>query len=242
MLADAARGSIMHIRRKRLKTEIIASPMFRRAHTMSLSSRVNKETTLSEPGIPNGREQEHAQVFYPGVSDFAAAATIELHGGQEVEENFALSAEPVYKISGTVLAQDQVSPQAVFARIAGTGYDFTENAAVQDGKFQTALPAGSYLVHAFAPGGLLLSNAGAPVDVSSDASNVRIALARTPSIAVTVRQESDSGTTVSGRCFTSSQIRRSKPALVIERTFCEEHRYLVGSTIKRDSKCRARCI
>jgi hypothetical protein len=156
----------------------------------------SKETTLREPGIPNGREQEYAQVFYPGVSDFAAAAAIDLHGGQEVEEDFALTSEPVYKVLGTVLAQDQVSSQVVFARIAGTGYDFTENAAVQDGKFQTELPAGSYLVRAFAPGGLLLSNASAPVDVSSDASNLRITLTPSPSIPVTVREESDSGTTV----------------------------------------------
>ncbi len=156
----------------------------------------SEETTLSEPGIPNGREQGHGQVFFPGVSEFSAATPIELHGGQQVEENFALTAEPVYKVSGTVLAQDQPPSELFFERSAGSWYDFAQNAAVQDGKFQIEVPAGSYFVHGSAPGGLLLSTAGASVDVSSDASNVRVTLARTPSIPVTVREESDSGTTV----------------------------------------------
>jgi Carboxypeptidase regulatory-like domain len=66
----------------------------------------SREATLSQPGVANSREQGYARVFYPGVSDLSTAAPIELRGGQEVEANFALTAEPLYKVAGMVSTED----------------------------------------------------------------------------------------------------------------------------------------
>jgi hypothetical protein len=146
------------------------------------------ETTLSQPGVSNPREQGYAQVFYPGVTELGTAAPIELRGGQEVEANFALTAEPFYRIAGFVTGQDQLPSEIVFERAAS---DFTYNAAVQDGKFHIEIPAGSYGVHGTVPD-RLLSVAGT-IDVSSDTSDVRISLVPLPSIPVIVRTEFDRG-------------------------------------------------
>jgi len=161
--------------------------------TYELAVDQSSEATLSQPGVPNSREQGYAQVFYPGVSELSMAAPIELSGGEEVEANFALTAEPFYKLAGMVATQDQLPFQITFQRAAAVGSDFKQNAAVQDGRFQIEVPAGSYAVYGITPEGQLLSTAGTFITLSSDISDVRIALAPLPSVPVRVRTELDRG-------------------------------------------------
>jgi hypothetical protein len=77
--------------------------------------------------------------------------------------------------------------------LIGGGSDFNQNTDVQDGRFQIEVPAGSYRVHGATPEGLLLSTSGASIALSSDISDVGIALAPLPSVPVRVRTQSDSG-------------------------------------------------
>lgn len=155
----------------------------------------SQEATLSQPGVPNPRDQGYAQVFYPAVSELSAAAPMELRGGQEVEANFALTAEPFYKLAGMVVTQDQLPSEIVFQRAAGQGSDFHQNAALEEGRFQIEVPAGSYAAYGTTPAGMLLSTAGASIALSSDTSDGRIALAPLPSVPVRVRTELASGGT-----------------------------------------------
>jgi hypothetical protein len=154
----------------------------------------SQETTLSQPGIPNAREQGYAKVFYPGVSELSAAAPLELQAGQEATANFTLTAEPIFQVSGVVNSHEDPSALS-FMRLAGESFDFTQNAPLQNGKFEVKLPAGSYSVRGFATNGRQLSTAGASVVIKSDSPNVHVVLLPPTSIPVAVQMERSGGAT-----------------------------------------------
>jgi Carboxypeptidase regulatory-like domain len=162
------------------------------ANTYYLQVAQNQQTTLSRRGVPNPREQSYAEVFYPGAADFNSATPIEVTGGREVEANFSIAAEPLYEVSGMVSSQDLNSP-VEFSRRAGDGYDFFQNAMVQEGRFQIKLPAGSFGVTGTTATGLQLAASG--VVVSSDYPNLSVALRPASGIRVELHTENTSGST-----------------------------------------------
>jgi hypothetical protein len=163
------------------------------ADTYYLQVAQNQETTLSRRGVPNPREQSYAEVFYPGVADFNSATPIELTGGREVEATFSIAVEPLYEVSGIVSTQENLNSAVEFSRKAGDGYDFIQNAMVQDGRFQIKLPAGSFSVIGSTATGIQLAASG--VVVSSDNPNLDVALRPASEIRVELQRESSSGST-----------------------------------------------
>ncbi|MGA8502357.1 MAG: carboxypeptidase-like regulatory domain-containing protein [Candidatus Sulfotelmatobacter sp.] len=163
------------------------------ADTYYLQVAQNQQTTLSRRGVPNPREQSYAGVFYPGVADFNSATPIELTGGREVEANFSVAAEPLYEVSGVVSAQENLNSPVEFSRKAGDGSDFTQNAMVQDGRFQIKLPAGSFSVTGSTATGIQLAASG--VVVSSDNANLDVTLRLASRIRVELQTEGSSGGT-----------------------------------------------
>jgi hypothetical protein len=150
----------------------------------------NQETTLSQAGIPNAREQTYSAVYYPGVAESSAAIPMELAFGREVEANFSLSPEPLYQVSGTVDAQPNAISGFTITRNNGEEPDFMQNISVTDGKFQTKLPAGSYTVNGFRADGVSLS---ASVTIRSDTPDLQLAMVPAPSIEVQVQTEHGAG-------------------------------------------------
>lgn len=163
------------------------------AGTYYLQVAQNRETTLSQRGVPNPREQCHAEVLYPGVADLNSATPIEVTGGRDVEANFSIAAEPLYEVSGMVSSQENLNSPVEFSRKAGEGYDFVQNAMAQDGRFQIKLPAGSFSVSGSTVTGIQLAASG--VMVSSDNPNVSVALRPGSGIRVELQRESSSGST-----------------------------------------------
>jgi len=163
------------------------------AGTYYLAVDQSQETTLAQPGVPNGREQGYAKVFYPGLSDFAAAAPLELRAGQQLVANFSLTPEPFYQISGLMNAHENGLASLMFSRKAGEGYDLIEAAEQQDGSFHAKLPPGSYIVTAFSANGMQFATPGAYVVISSDSPDVQIPLSRMASIPVQVQTERVAG-------------------------------------------------
>jgi Carboxypeptidase regulatory-like domain len=158
----------------------------------------SQESTLSQKGLPNAREQGYAEAFYPGVSEFTAAAPIEVNAGREVEADISLAAEPMYRVAGSVSASENLMTVLVFTRKGVEDSDFTQTVQMQDGKFQVKLPAGSYSVIGFTENGVQLSTPGASVVVSSDSPDVRIALNPSLPIQVEVQTERTAGSAKPG--------------------------------------------
>jgi len=146
-------------------------------------------TTLSQKGVPNAREQTFAKVFYPGVSDLSSATPIEIAPGQEAEANFRLSAEPLYQVSGSLAGASNVVAGLMFARKAGDDADFTQNADLQDGKFQLKLPAGAFSVIGRTTDGTELTTPGAAVLIRSDEADLKVPMHAAVTIPVDIATE-----------------------------------------------------
>ena len=152
------------------------------------------ETTLSQKGVPNAREQTFAMVFYPGVPDQTSATPIEIASGGEAEANFTLSPEPLYQISGSLSGSSNVVASLTFARKAGDDADFTQMTGdLQDGKFQVKLPAGTYSVSGQTREGVELTTPGAAVVIRSDEADLHVPLHAATTIPVELEKEQGAG-------------------------------------------------
>jgi hypothetical protein len=151
------------------------------------------ETTLSQKGVPNAREQTFAKVFYPGVPDQTSATPLEIAPGGEAEANFTLSPEPLYQISGSLSGLPDVGTGPIFARKAGDDADFSQTADLQDGKFQVKLPPGAYSVSGQTREGVELTTAGATVVIRSDEADLHVPLHAATTIPVEIQKEQGAG-------------------------------------------------
>lgn len=150
----------------------------------------SQETTLSQAGVVNAREQVYASAYYPGVADVRAATPIEVTYGREVEANITLSPEPLYNVTGMVGNEMRGLQSIAFSRNAGEEWDYSEGASVTGGNFQIKLPAGSYRVAGGERDGTPYS---ANMNVDSDIAGVHVAFAPTPSIEVQIRTKHAGG-------------------------------------------------
>ena len=132
--------------------------------------------TLSQKGVANPREQVFTKTFYPGVSEMSAATAVELAAGTEAEANFTLSAEPVFRVSGSVTGTFHGLENLTLKRKAGDDSDFSENVPVQDGRFQANLPAGAYSLTGHTSDGVELTTPASALVVRADETDAKIAL------------------------------------------------------------------
>jgi hypothetical protein len=132
-----------------------------------------------------------AHVYYPGVQELASAQPLQVAAGQQAEADFSLSAVPVYEISGTVSGQhpDQgVGVQVLTS--SGDDISIPTHFSGETGGFKLeGLPAGSYIVRAFAGQSL---RAEARTNVAADVQDLRLVLAPSVAIPVVVRPDSHS--------------------------------------------------
>jgi Carboxypeptidase regulatory-like domain len=131
-------------------------------------------------------------VYYPGVPDVSSASPIQLSAGQQGEADFSLSAVPVYQLSGSVtgyLAEQGVGVQ-VF-NPSGEEAAFTARFNPDSGVIHVEnVPAGNYIVRAFAQTGTQMLRAEVRVNVAANLDNLRLVLGPAVSIPVMVRMDS----------------------------------------------------
>ena len=159
--------------------------------------------------IPGGQLYGFPPVFYPGVSDFAAAGTIQLTAGQTVEAGLSLTRQPYFPVRIPVANPDQNGGMNITVSVQGhrgPGYSLGYNAEKQ--RIEGSLPNGNYLVEATtygqnsATGAVNIAVAGSAVDGPS------MTLVSSSSISVHVTEEfsaadwnGNSTWNVSGRSF-----------------------------------------
>jgi hypothetical protein len=98
---------------------------------------------------PGGQLYGFAPVFYPGVTDFASAGTIQLAAGQTVEADLSLTRQPYYPVKVPVATGENVGGINVDVSVQGhrgPGYSLGYNAGTQ--MIEGILPNGNYLVEA----------------------------------------------------------------------------------------------
>ncbi len=144
------------------------------------------------PATRNGRNEGYPFVFYPGAPDISSATPIALNAGQQVEADFLLKPEAMYKISGVV---------GGYSPGMGVGLQFMNNSGEavtaprrfnpMTGQFQAEMLAGNYILRAQAQStdGSEDLVAEIPVVVNSDLTGISIILGPGTSIPVNVHLE-----------------------------------------------------
>ena len=120
--------------------------------------------------VRGGKEYGYPPVYYPGVSDFAAAGTIQLTAGETVQADIPLTRQPYYPVKIPVANNDPLNNNLeVTVSVQGhrgPGYSLGFNPENQ--VIEGSLPRGEYLVEAASrrgnasSGSVHLSVAGAP--------------------------------------------------------------------------------
>lgn len=137
------------------------------------------------------REGYSAVVYYPNSPDLSAAQPVSLTPGQKIELQFALKREPMFRVAGKVAGL----PPGTYASfqwfdLTGGSLAFTIQFERQDSTFKAMAPSGTYLLRVTAPDNnrhqLLAEQT---ITVGSDIPDLRVALARLPSVPVIVRSE-----------------------------------------------------
>jgi len=139
------------------------------------------QTTWIGTPAQRAREAAYRPVFYPGVSDLASAAPLEVSAGQQVEADLSLSPDPVFRLSGSVVGLPPADAVEIWQRvqlISGTNDLVALPAEEEPGnEFQAKVPAGAYVVRANldTPQGSFRGDV--PVNVQSDLAGVTLAVA-----------------------------------------------------------------
>jgi hypothetical protein len=146
---------------------------------------------------PGGQQYGFPPVYYPGVSDFATAGTIQLTAGQTIQADLPLTRQPYYPVRIPVANSELNGGMNITVSVQGhrgPGYSLGYN--VERQRIEGSLPNGNYLVEAntygqnSGAGAVNLAVASAPAEGAS------MTLIRGGSISVHVTEQ-----------FTSSEER-----------------------------------
>ncbi|HZR57237.1 MAG TPA: carboxypeptidase regulatory-like domain-containing protein [Terriglobales bacterium] len=141
----------------------------------------------------------YAEVFYPGAVDIASAAPLELTAGQQIETDFAVKRERVFKVSGKITGTASIKGVNLqFIDRAGNAGSFGYRYDSVSGAFATMVIPGTYTLRVQAFDNGQVEVAEYPLTVSSDVADISLALA--PPIAIPLLIDTElSNTEVSTR-------------------------------------------
>ncbi|HEY1272560.1 MAG TPA: carboxypeptidase-like regulatory domain-containing protein [Terriglobales bacterium] len=126
--------------------------------------------------------------FYPGVTDVAAAAPIEVAPGQQVQTDMALQPQPLFKISGSVTGLQKGQGISLFLT-GDTGSLAASPVSYNNGEFHASVPAGSYVLRATVQNDGSFPGAAMPLLVKSDVAGIRLVIGPQSAIPVHLKLE-----------------------------------------------------
>ena len=137
------------------------------------------------------QEDAFATAFYPGAPGLEGASPVRIGAGENIQADFSLKSEPVFKVGGVVagLTQGQgIGLQVIdeFGDVVPTPTEMGPGA----GSFQLRVPGGTYSIRAWVQGSEGVQKAAEQtVHVKSDINTLRMLPVASPSIPVSVRTE-----------------------------------------------------
>jgi hypothetical protein len=151
--------------------------------------------------VPDGPLFGFPPVYYPGTSDFGAAATIQLSAGQTFRADLSLVRHPYYPVTIPVMLPDTNSGMNITVSLQGSrgpGYSLGYNAAKQ--RIEGTLPNGNYTVEAATFGANAATGVAALTVAGAAAEGPNMVLIRNSVASLSVREEfsaTDSGASAS---------------------------------------------
>lgn len=187
-----------------------------RPGTYYVSVGPSEEVPFLVPQPTLQHKQGYPLTFYPAASEFESAAAIAIKPGTRAEIDFALAAQPVFELSGTISGYlPHQGVDVMFVDGAGNPNSFQFEFDEQTGVFHShSVPPGPYRVAAFSqtPNGRLHADM-ASINVSANIANLHFALTAMPSIAVAITANL-AGTMYQGaKLFASVRLKTTDRAL-----------------------------
>ena len=152
------------------------------------------------------RQEQIVTSYYPGVPDLEASTPVNVASGQQLQADFFLKPEPVFKVSGAVTGMSAGTAAAVqFITRSGDPLTAPVQLDPQTGKFTAEVPAGTYLVTAHGA-----DTAGNPMEgnlaivVNADVENVALVLGAPLVVPVQVEERATESTGKTERGETAS--------------------------------------
>jgi hypothetical protein len=141
------------------------------------------------PGTRSPREEGFGPLLFPGVPEMESATLITVLPGQQLQADFTVKPEPVFKVSGTVSGAAGLNGGLQFVARSGDAVNWNGNFDPQTGKFDSRVAAGSYVLRFRAPDATgLIAAADLPLNVSSDVTGVSLVPGPAFSLPVHVEQ------------------------------------------------------
>jgi len=144
----------------------------------------NRARNLNKEGYP-------AVVYYPGVPDLASAQPLDVGHGRQLDLQFLIKREPVFKVSGTIAGADGDDVNVRLRTRSGEDVVLARSVS-RPGTFEiTSVPAGAYVVE-----GRTRRNKGVnlygemPVNVTGNTSGLRLTVGPVLPAPITARAES----------------------------------------------------
>ena len=112
---------------------------------------MTNELRDNDPAVtgPGGQQYGFPPVYFPGVSDYSAAGTVQLTAGQTVQADFPIAHQPYFEVEIPVANPGPNANLNVIVSVqghSGSGYALGYNAEKQ--RIEGLLPNGKYLVEA----------------------------------------------------------------------------------------------
>jgi hypothetical protein len=148
--------------------------------------------------IPGSQPYGYPPVYYPGVSEFSSASTIELTAGQELQADLSLVRQPYYPVRIPITNNDVGQGMNISVKgERGPGYALGYNAGEQ--RIDGLLPNGNYIVEASTFGQHSMTGSVSLRVTGAPAEGAAMTLVPGSSITLDIREEfSDTTSTISG--------------------------------------------
>ena len=141
------------------------------------------------------KEGYPAVIYYPGVYDMASATPIQLAHGQQIDVQFLVKREPVFKLSGTISGQGPADDVNVRVRTpSGDDVLLARSTSRQPGEFEIAgIPAGTYVLEARtrrSNNKSVMLYGELPINVTGNRTGLHLTLRALVPVPISVRTES----------------------------------------------------
>jgi hypothetical protein len=162
-------------------------------------------------GSDSGRVSQYGAMYYPGVSEFAAAAAIELSPGRHAEADVKLARQTLYRVSGVVEGAPAGSDVhlAIFnATGQGIGiYPVNRATGVVDA---TSVPTSASRLAGICEGSEGVYFGEMKLKLTADLTGVRLKMAHAPDIVVKVQKEITQPENVDGQKAESRYVKTTR--------------------------------
>jgi hypothetical protein len=146
-------------------------------------------------------------LYYPGVPDLSAAASIRITAGQQIQADFTMNKVPLYSVAGVVSGLPPKQGVSLLVQTpSGDNLPVATQFSSDTGAFDLRLPEGSYRLRAMSQSGEQQLRADLRISVNNDLTQLHLALQ--PAVIIPIHARLENRAQDSGQRTSRSTVTR----------------------------------